>query len=462
MAQSFSAGTDHLTTTDNKRREIMATLTYCPHQSSEGFTFHADNSNQLRSAFKSISEQRLRYTTALSLNKENQDPIITIWIRSVDEDTVAVWSEMIDTMKGIDCRLEIRATLLSSPISAQSMDDLLKCLARIPSLCSFKFLPDVDETWDNVACMRLVSTVVRYSTTMRSLQCGIHMFEGTKGDFFNFAAAFLEHPSLELVYFSGCAISPDCHSAANTNLLLSSLATIPRLMSVSLSSGCIPPMKGATPKDLEPLFAVCEHPNLRSLQLLPSYTINGIAPREQPVLATVLPCIRNNTNLTGLVVQTSFEKEECKTLRDAIKVAGLDYLFLVIKQNDHGDPTEVSVVVEALRSDQLLSKLMFMITPSAKFFSKTEKEDFICMLRHSNFTLTEINFDFDLNPSTRHGQEDFLNEVNFYTKLNRLGRKGLLTSKSVPVEWVNFLVQVCDDVDAIFYVLSNKPNLCVV
>ena len=83
--------------------------------------------------------------------------------------------------------------------------------------------------------------------------------------------------------------------------------------------------------------------------------------------------------------------------------------------------------------------------------SKPVREAFQKVLR-SNYTL-ETLFLFDT--------WNLKSEIEFYTKLNRLGRNRLLQDhKATRQEWIDLLVQIKDDLDCLFYFLSMNPLLC--
>jgi hypothetical protein len=51
-------------------------------------------------------------------------------------------------------------------------------------------------------------------------------------------------------------------------------------------------------------------------------------------------------------------------------------------------------------------------------------------------------------------------ELDFYLRLNRLGRSRLLQSPTTPNDWITILSKCHDDVSSLFYFLSVNPQLC--
>lgn len=442
----------------------MTTLTFRPQQSSEDvdLVFTAETSDELRSALQSISNA-LQHPEATNtgVSTGSQGPALKIVLSDIDEESVGIWLEGVATIEGIVCELEITTTVLSGPARTQSLDQLLRSLSNSPILSKFKINSDFNGMVDNIACMRAVSTVLARARNLVSFQCSIHMFEGTSAVFETFAAGFLNHPTLVSVLFNGCAVSHECDKASNSNLLLSALATIPKLRSLGLSPGCLPPIARSSPSELEPLLALCALPNLRDFFLLPSFVVDGCAPEQRaPVLGTILPSLRRKNKLQFLSVGTSLQKEECAAIGELIGQANLRYVAVGI--NNSGQDSHVQLVTEALQqTQQSLTSLTFYFYSGTPFFSDGIQQGLISMLRDSNTTLTTINISAFDDPDLPAKHHDFFQTVALYTKLNRLGRKALLAGPDVSNHtWIDFLAKSRNDVEVIFYALSLKPDLC--
>jgi hypothetical protein len=175
------------------------------------------------------------------------------------------------------------------------------------------------------------------------------------------------------------------------------------------------------------------------------------------VLPPILPSICKNASLCSIALMTSFQRNECALIRDVIHMKALERLWLVSDSCVDGG-AHFSAVITSLQGNTTIEALHLESYSSFRhFFHRSVKDDFISMVRDRNFTLKTVEFDIECDK-----ERAFLLQVEFYTKLNRLGRKALLTDRNTSKDdWIDILVASRDDIDVLFYTISKKPDLCV-
>lgn len=82
---------------------------------------------------------------------------------------------------------------------------------------------------------------------------------------------------------------------------------------------------------------------------------------------------------------------------------------------------------------------------------------FASLVTEKNLTLEHLSY-----YSTYDGADEKVNEeIEYYLKLNRLGRKDVLGNPDATrAQWVEKLIALNGDVGALFYFLSMNPALC--
>ena len=152
-------------------------------------------------------------------------------------------------------------------------------------------------------------------------------------------------------------------------------------------------------------------------------------------------------------------QQEAKALASLLRQNALVRLSLINLPSTLDD--HFARVAHALETNTSLEELNLVYSEGSKFLGDSNQDSLVSSVRDKNFTLKEIEF-LHLPESERTDKAlDTICKLEYYVKLNKLGRGVLFQEGSTQDQWVDFLVLGRHDLDAIFYALSLRPDLCM-
>jgi hypothetical protein len=232
------------------------------------------------------------------------------------------------------------------------------------------------------------------------------------------AEALVRSTALKEFRLIKCRLTEETRKVCTLDPLIQGLAKLPNLREIELSATKMSALGGLSTRSISQLF--------RSSSLV-ALSLRNFDLSEEAVLEIANSLLQHN-------VLNNCDHHPTHKLKESTRKC------------DHLKPTSIQS-----HSSQVKHLKLSGVGGAASMLAKPIREAFHNVLE-SNYML-ETLFLFD--------ERNLQAEIQFYLKLNRLGRSLLLErSHASQKEWIDILVQVSDDLDCLFYFLSMNPLLC--
>jgi hypothetical protein len=309
-------------------------------------------------------------------------------------------------------------------------DDLksLECVAQMENLTRLDL---VDFEGDNLSA-RGLAIVMIHARKLQALRLDKVRIVGSDKDFAESVNELRRHSALTELCLVGCLPSKETTMIQAWAEALSSLKT---LQVVEIVETRFSPYESWTGTALATL---CQSASLTTLH------IRGLRfLRDDHIVLMARTLQKQQGVLKELSLLSDIGEDAVRAICNMLRV---NQSLQILSLNRIMDGEQASEIAEALAENSTLReiRLYFLYCVVHKL-----RVSFLELVKQ-NCTLEKVDGGWACS------------NIEFFLKLNRAGRKRLMHGSSSPWDWVEVLASQHDDLDALYYLLSQNPTLCCV
>lgn len=399
----------------------------------------SDSKSDIASLFESLKQ------TSVQNTKDNKPlPTLTLGLCYLNNEQLTACMEGLASvlMTGMISGVAFLSIILNSPVTPESLDLLFNLVSAIPSLVTIDWTTldlSISAT-EQEESLRAVAKMVRRARNLGTLHFVSHACLGvTQQVIVDFANAISEHPSLKNFVFGGNG--PAAIQSFNINPILTALTTVPHLATLGVHSNAVADVHP------NPFLKFCDHPSLKFLNM----DANSIA------FHRIHKSLVNSQSLTHLMLANRITTNECgligEIIRDNRILQALLLSVMFVQDGRNSIP-----IIDALKVNSTLKTVHFLFAGLESF--GVEIQDRLVSMHARNFTVTAMTLKASENDTCPTKYNDVNAKLSFYSKLNEMGRKTLLSNQTKNMTMLaDFLVLHRDDLNVLFYYLSVVPEL---
>jgi hypothetical protein len=329
-------------------------------------------------------------------------------------------------------------------------DDLLKSLEHVAKMENLTRLDLGDfEGNNNNVPVKGLTLVMMHAHKLETLRLDTVRMVGSDEDFGKFLKALSRHSALTQLHLVGCLFSKE--NPTMIQALAETLSSLKTLRVVGIVETRYSPCEYWTEKALTALLSQSSSLtalHIRAFQFLRDDHIVGMAQtlqRKKNNGVSCCCCLQELTLLSDIGDDAVLAICDMLRINQSLQILSLNRIIMNGEQGSE-------LIADALAENSTLReiRLYFLYCVVHKL-----RASFLDLLvRKSNCTLEKIQGGWACS------------NMEFFLKLNRAGRKRLIGNKdydgssSSHWDWVEVMASLQDDLDALFYLLSQNPTLC--
>lgn len=303
-----------------------------------------------------------------------------------------------------------------------------------------------------------LALLLNYAHQCTMLCIGRVNVKGNENDFHELAAAIQQHPKLQEVCLSGNILFGGEDSVAGgQETLAKALSMTPTLRTVQLSGIGIAREPRLTKQSLKLLFL---SPYLKKLHLYDfSLTDEDIIVMEQTTLLNKTVCHLKELRLSCCELGASGMYALSRLLSNTKSLEILHLWVSHFREMQGSIDVSYGALANALGRSPIRDVRIITAPKEQNMIFSPESQQMFCRMLHDNYCLEYLRV-----PCLPRYQR----EINFYLKLNNLGRRRLLSIQqdhnlslyTEKKEWMNALIASRHDIRCLYHFLSMNPSIC--